>query len=326
MEAGEACEYNYTRLETKAELRAQIKQLKERWYDQDKTSRLASGQHRDARHPVHQELARGNLGDADDNAGQSRNAALPRVSHAEPTTTTTQGSVDSPCFGQLLSWKFFNHSFTDNLSAKIPKYSTILSLPAPPLDAYSSQSHLDIWTRTGWTKAHIRHLFDAILTWDLLPFCFIPKDLFMRDYHSGSDEFCSSALVHALLALATRIVNENNDDITVLPAGWFGSRFFFREAEANIQRCGPSNSLPNIQALGILSLYQIRCGRESEAQRLAKGFVTGMTELCRHEPLVGKDKQYARVRAATHCGAVSLTRYAIQEQLLPCEMSAKCRA
>jgi hypothetical protein len=114
--------------------------------------------------------------------------------------------------------------------------------------------------------------------------------------------------VHAVIALATRIVNEDNDDAIAAPGGWAGSRVFFEEAEAIIQQSGQSNRLPNIQALGILSLYQLRCGREDEAQELAKVFAIGITELCQYGLLAGKEERYVAVRAATYCGAVSLTR------------------
>ena len=244
------------------------------------------------------------------NASPSDTLELP--STPECTTAPSRAPASPPCFDHLLSWKFCCPTFADDTFAKTPVFCTILSLPELPLDAYSSESHVDTWTRTGWTKAHIRHLFDALHTWDSLPFCIVSKEVFIRDYNSGSDQFCSTLLVHALLALATRIINENKDDVTVVPAGWFGSRYCFEETETISQWGQPPNNLPNTQALGVLSLYQLRCGRESEAHRLAKAFATRITELCRHEPLVGKEQQYARIRAASYCSAISLPRYDVE--------------
>ncbi|KAH7110017.1 putative nitrate assimilation regulatory protein nirA [Dactylonectria estremocensis] len=197
-----------------------------------------------------------------------------------------------------------------NLLSGISERSTILSLPPLPLDAYNSEWHTpDTWTRTGWTRAHLRHLFDALTTWDYLPFSLLCKDQFLQDYQSGSSRFCSSALVHAVLALASRLINENDDDARLLPSGWLGSKMFLDEAEAILQARGPLNRLPDIQALGILSLYQMRCGREAEAHELAEAFVASITELCQREPLMDKEKeQYSRARATTYCGAVSLVR------------------
>jgi hypothetical protein len=155
-------------------------------------------------------------------------------------------------------------------------------------------------------------LFDALFTWEYLPFSLLTYDLFLRDFHSGSTQFCSSTLVHAILALATRLVNENKDDIEVTPSGWFRSKLFFDQAKSEVQNGGsPSDRLPDIQALGILSLYEIRCGQEAEAQIFAKEFLTSITELCQREPSTDEegDEQYTRVRTTTYCGAVSLSRY-----------------
>ncbi|KAI5459151.1 hypothetical protein BGZ63DRAFT_512716 [Mariannaea sp. PMI_226] len=218
---------------------------------------------------------------------------------------------EEDCFGQLLSWSTCTRSSDHRLPAKRPKLSTTSSLPPLPLDAYNSCAHMDTWTQTGWTKAHIRHLFDALVTWDYLPFCLLCKELFLQDFYSGSDQFCSSALVHAMLALATRLINESGDDNGILPSGWLHSKFFFQKAESLLSGKAPFSSLPDNQALGILSLYQIRCGREVQAKHLAETFVASITQLCQHEqPEIRQEESdaYDRVRATTYCGAVSLAR------------------
>lgn len=118
-----------------------------------------------------------------------------------------------------------------------------------------------------------------------------------------------------MLALATRLINENNDDATVLPSGWLGSKLFSDEAERILQDSGRSNILPDIHALGILSLYHIRCGREAKAQELAEAFAASITELCQHEaPVHKEEEQYIRVRVTTYCGAISLIRYAKKKE------------
>lgn len=188
--------------------------------------------------------------------------------------------------------------------------STHLSFPPLPLDSYVSESQVDGWTRTGWTKAHVRHLFDATFTWDYLPFCLLRKALFIRDYDSGSTQFCSSALVHATLAISSRLINENDND-RIRPSGWLGSKFFFSEAEAALQTqsSGEARSLPDIQALGVLSLYHIRCGLEEEAFKCAVAFARAIIDLCNNETdLVGRDEEYLKTRSITYNGAVSLVR------------------
>jgi hypothetical protein len=129
--------------------------------DKDKLFRnLAPGQSLDARKSVRQ--VKGATGDADDVTDPSRYAISRQASHAQSPITTTEGPAGSPCFVQLLSWKLCCSRLTDHSLAETPEQSITLFLPTLPLDAYISQLQLDTWTRTGWTKAHIRHLFDAL--------------------------------------------------------------------------------------------------------------------------------------------------------------------
>lgn len=201
-----------------------------------------------------------------------------------------------------------NTTLIDSIQAS-SALSTLLTLPPLPLDSYVSKSQTDTWTQTGWTKAHIRHLFDAAFTWDYLPFCFLCKDLFIKDYESGLNQFCSSALVHAILALSCRIINEN-DNQKVFPSGWLGSQTFVDEAQAALKIKGAAESLPNIQAYGVLSLYQMRCGKEEESFKFAEAFASSIIELCENKPRIVKEEpQYIKARSTTYCGAVSLIRY-----------------
>lgn len=217
-------------------------------------------------------------------------------------------SASPPCFQQLRSWKLCHPALSDNISL-YEDQSTILTLPPRPLDAYRSLSAEDAWTQIGWTKAHVHHLIDAILTWDYLPFSLLCYDNFLQSFYGNSTRFCSSALVYAILAMASRLVNENNDDLEVLPSGWVGSKIFCDKAKSKLQQ-GSSKALPDIQAIGILSLYHLRCGQEARAQECAETFVTKISDLCKNEPLMSKgEEQYARVRNITYCGAVSLSRY-----------------
>ncbi len=291
--------YHSSVRKSKDELRAEIAKLKEDVEGKDKAIEAlrerpaASGQLRRV------------SGDGLDKSRQE--------SFVGTTVHPSPGPVQPSCFEYLLSWSSCCPENRDKSLAESPKQSSsILSLPIVPLDAYISLSQVDTWTRTGWTRAHVLHLFDALLKWDFLAFCLLSKDEFLQDYRTGSGRFCSQALVHALLALATRLVNENSDDATVLPNGWFGSKMFLEETEAVIQECGKTLSLPNIQALGILALYHIRCGRESDAQVSAQDFLSKISELCRIKPIALQETPYAKVQATTYCGAVSLLRYVIR--------------
>lgn len=297
-------------------MRAEIERLKKSNEDCGELLKsFASGQNLDAFQTVIQGSMDGNTSHKDYHLKDIEEDVDSRPALLQHDISPRE-QVDLSCFDELHSWRSCHPRINERNPSKISEQSTILSLPPLPLDAYISHSHTDTWTRTGWTMAHIRHLFDTILTWDYLPFSLLCKDQFLQDYQNGSNRFCSSALVHAVLALASRLINENEDDFRLLPSGWFGSKFFLNDAEALLQSSGPLNSLPDIQALGILSCYQIRCGQEAKAHELAEACLVSITELCQREPLVSKEEeQYSRARATTYCGAVSLVRYAINNPL-----------
>ncbi|UNI14797.1 hypothetical protein JDV02_001392 [Purpureocillium takamizusanense] len=184
------------------------------------------------------------------------------------------------------------------------------------------------WTRTGWSVAKVRDHLQSLLTWDYLPFCLLCRDPFLQDFASGEGRYCSRALVNSLLALSMRIVGkphhphsqrhhqEKQDPLVTVADGgspssdWSDSQALFDEAEALVSGQGRPGSLPDIQALGMLALYQVSCGREAEAGELAETFAAAMTDLCLQEPLSADnhDSQDALVRATTYCGAVSLVR------------------
>ena len=211
------------------------------------------------------------------------------------------------CFDQLLTWRSCRpNPVTVNTVTPPP-----LSLPSLFLDVDMAHSRkVDTWTRTGWTHAHVRQFIDALRTWDYLPLCIFSEELFLRDYDNGTARFCSSALVNAILALASCLVNESSDDAALLPSGWLSSQVFFYEARTNLpQDSSKVFDLPDIQALGILALYCLRCGLEAEARELAEAFAARISEHCQR-PLPDDEARddFSKARLITYCSAVSLVR------------------
>lgn len=214
---------------------------------------------------------------------------------------------------------YHRHSFSSyGLSAGASE-STSPSMMAPSTSPSSLSPHpdacgppTDFWTRTGWTVSFVQQLFNNLATWDYLPLCLLCKDPFLQDYLDGRNRYCSSALVHALLALAYRLTFEGGKEVACQNHGRVCcSSKLFEEAERIVHTDDSFGiSLPDIQALGILAIYQIGYGRNAEACELIESFTTAITNLCLQEPLVGPmEEYYTVVRATTYCGAVSLSRY-----------------
>jgi hypothetical protein len=88
---------------------------------------------------------------------------------------------------------------------------------------------------------------------------------------------------------------------------------FYEKAKELLENPDPSapKPLPDLQALGVLSLYYLRCGREPEAEECAQSFATSMDNLRRHPPKKEEVEGYTQSLNLSFCGAVSLTRYVV---------------
>ncbi|KAJ6442323.1 2-deoxy-D-gluconate 3-dehydrogenase [Purpureocillium lavendulum] len=262
------------------------------------------------------------------------------ASSAGASSCDVQGATCPHCSGALpaVSSALSDGDRSNGLSSERPISDDVSSeadrLPTPGSghESVPSQSSLavddglqqiDPWTRTGWTIGKVRARLDALLTWDYLPFCLLCKDPFLNDLMSGEGSYCSPALVNSLLALSTRVLDEHhhpqqlllqrqhgNANGTASSFGWSDSQALFDEAVALISGNKQPDTLPNIQAMGMLALYQVSSGLEAEARELAEAFAAAATDMCVRESLAGDrtDEQYARVRATTYCGAISLVR------------------
>ncbi|KAK0614292.1 hypothetical protein B0T14DRAFT_528201 [Immersiella caudata] len=317
-EVGETCEYDTAQRESKGELRAETARLRKNSVESDILIRaIASIPDPHMCRMALQGLMDGTLSrddilreyrdKASDSSGPSSLASQAQSPFSQQSTLYASRSDDPPtCFDQLLTWR----SCRPNPSTVDAVTPPPLSLPPLPLDAYAVHSRqIDTWTRTGWTRAHIRHLIDALRTWDYLPFCLFCEDLFLRDYDNGETRFCSPGLVHAILALSTRLINESSDESALLPSGWLSSQVLFNEARTSLSDDSGAVTLPDIQALGILAIYRLRRGLEAEARELAHVFATRITQFCQR-PLPDDELRddCSKARVITYCGAVSLMR------------------
>ncbi|OAA48126.1 Fungal transcriptional regulatory protein [Beauveria brongniartii RCEF 3172] len=307
---GETCEYKKREWLSKGDLRAEIGRLRQ-GIDKSTSSRGQDQRNgsgadesallswiKEVKSPEDGPSGSLSAGDAKTFSGDS---ALGGAG-ASPSLTSTSASSSS-CFEQLLSWRSCHPTFdqrNQEWSGSTTRAGRELTLPSAPLDAYGMSTDMDPWTQVGWTRAHIRHLFDVLVTWDSTSLCILSKKQFLQDYETGSLRFCSSALVHAVLAVSTRLMNEVRDDAHILPTGWLGSHYFLQKANATLKEQGSVDSLPDIQSLGMLAFYHIRCGQEKEARQLAESCSARIQSLCvRESVLDAPDAEYAKSQEDT---------------------------
>ncbi|KAB5513581.1 hypothetical protein GE09DRAFT_980532 [Coniochaeta sp. 2T2.1] len=194
------------------------------------------------------------------------------------------------------------HSFDDNVSEIYPK---------PPVS--------NMWTKVAPIRSVVDQLIGLVFTWEFPLFTLVSQELLLRDYYTGSGEFCSPALVNALSSLGT---NYLQPDQATSPAdvGLLGDTFF-GEAMGLLVHESRVSALTSVQALGLLAVRELSRGRELEAHELCLQAVRLLssldTEDFRGHRILSKD--HLTVRSSTYSGISTLIRATrlITDQLSP---------
>lgn len=139
----------------------------------------------------------------------------------------------------------------------------------------SERDHLDLfdtqepysWTHVSRDGLLIENLLSLYFCWEYPVFTILSEHHFRNDMRHSRHQYCSSLLVNAILALACRFSDRpetraiSNDRRTA-------GDHFFEEAESLL--AGDSTpGLTTLQALGIMSIREISCGRESKGWSLS---------------------------------------------------------
>lgn len=164
------------------------------------------------------------------------------------------------------------------------------------------------WTRVTYSIPFMNRLLDLFFAWEVVPFYLVYEPLFRRDYAEGRHGFCSPALVNAIMSLASRHLTADE------AIQWGGSssslgECFFQESANHLAGEGLAPTLASIQALGLLAVRDICCGREAEAESMVLEALERITEMDLDDasPEAG-EKDYCAARAATLSGVLSLAR------------------
>ncbi|KJZ77439.1 hypothetical protein HIM_03163 [Hirsutella minnesotensis 3608] len=244
---------------------------------------------------------------------KGRDAYSPIVEVPAETLHSAVGpAVCLTCSSHLRPWNMSEHMFYLRRSTKASITLSMPGLPTPISLLPSANGDLETslmnWTTdTDLAKSDVRQMIAALRSWDYLPFCFICEEPFFESFNAGSGQFSSKALVDSLLALAIRVLIEGNDAANLVE-NCPRSRSFFDGAESALGASERLVTLPDIQALGILALYQLTCGNESGALSRAQSCVRGISELCVKQGSGDSDETYTQSRTTTYCAAISLVR------------------
>ena len=124
----------------------------------------------------------------------------------------------------------------------------------------------EAWTRVTRDAALVGHLMGLYFCWQHPVFVLLSKECFLHDMSKGRTKYCSPLLVNALLSVACGLSDypelrtDPNDSKTA------GDSFY---AEAKrLLFDDEHSSLTTVQALALMGLREVSCGRDSSGFHL----------------------------------------------------------
>lgn len=163
------------------------------------------------------------------------------------------------------------------------------------------------WTEISSDKAFVQHLLALYFCWEYPTFASLSKEHFLKDFQAGRPRYCSRMLVNALLALGCRFSSQPST--LANPNDPYSSGdHFFKECQRLFYQETNHHNMTTIQALGIMSIREASCGRDSESWYYAGQSIRLAIEMGLHrvsEKSSG-DPDETAVQAATFWGAFSL--------------------
>lgn len=162
------------------------------------------------------------------------------------------------------------------------------------------------WTNITNDSHLVQHLLALYFCWEYPTFASLSKEHFLQDFQHGCERYCSSMLVNALLALGCRFSTQPNTRSN--PDDPYSSgNHFFKECQRLLHTEVDHHSFTTIQALGIMSIREASCGRDSESWYYAGQSIRLAIEMGLHQVQYNEiDEEEAAVQAATFWGAFAL--------------------
>lgn len=162
------------------------------------------------------------------------------------------------------------------------------------------------WSDITSDTAFAQHLLALYFCWEYPTFASLSKEHFLKDYQEGRPRFCSKILVNALLALGCRF-SDKPSTLANPNDPYSSGDHFFKECLRLYHEETNHHNLTTIQALGIMSIREASCGRDSESWYYAGQSIRLAIEMGLHQ--IGEnsgDDDEVAVQSATFWGAFSL--------------------
>lgn len=174
-----------------------------------------------------------------------------------------------------------------------------------PLETPEMKQPATTWTNITTDIVLVQHLLALYFCWEYPTFASLSKEHFLKDFQHGTFRYCSPMLVNALLALGCRFSTKAST--RAYPNDPYSSGdHFFKECQRLLYQEEDHHSLTTIQALGIMSIREASCGRDSESWFYAGQSVRLAVEMGLHQIDGRGDEDEVAVQAATFWGAFAL--------------------
>ncbi|KAI1343550.1 fungal-specific transcription factor domain-containing protein [Xylariaceae sp. FL0016] len=174
-----------------------------------------------------------------------------------------------------------------------------------PLQSPEQTVPLNTWTTVTEDSNLVHHLLALYFCWEYPTFASLSKEHFLKDLMDGRNRYCSPILVNALLALGCRFSTQPNTRANPNDPRSSGDHFF-KESLRLLYRETNHHTLTTIQALGIMSIREASCGRDSESWYYAGQSIRLAIEMGLHRVKDDGDEDEVAVQAATFWGAFAL--------------------
>jgi hypothetical protein len=177
-----------------------------------------------------------------------------------------------------------------------------------PFDPPKMKASAATWTNITSDIYLVQHLLALYFCWEYPTFASFSKEHFLRDFKDGTHRYCSPMLLNALLALGCRFSTQPNTRAN--PDDPYSSGdHFFKESQRLFFLEESHHNLTTIQALGIMSIREASCGRDSESWYYAGQSIRLAIEMGLHRESMDGDEDELAVQAATFWGAFALDQY-----------------
>jgi hypothetical protein len=226
-------------------------------------------------------------------------------SHPTPSGETMSWNPDAIRNAQARVGSWVESQVDESEAGKGRGFDQIL-LPSIP----QMQVPPSTWTTLTGDPGLVQHLLALYFCWEYPTFASLSKEHFLKDFMEGRPRFCSSILVNALLALGCRFSSQPNTRSNPDDPHTSGNHFF-KECQRLFYQEQNHHKLTTIQALGIMSIREASCGRDSESWYYAGQSIRLAIEMGLHRLQDdGQDDDESAVQSATFWGAFALDQYA----------------